>query len=243
MSTKLGAIHLSDGGHSENLGVVALVKRGVKNIIVIDAEHDPRYSFSGYINLKKQLSDFESVIQIKEIEEAIKTKSRLKKSLYAGEIKTQFKEGEVTSKIYYLKMGMPETLDKVILDNGMNARGKMAHAKYLKTLEASQDSNGNWNCSTVKDSNMDFTAWHSYSISSYSDYLNYENYVRHADKLPGDFFTSKFPQYTTIDQSFYLDQALAFIGLGYWEAQEIVDNQSIQSLNKILQRTSRRFAR
>ncbi|MEA3236043.1 patatin-like phospholipase family protein [Pseudomonas mosselii] len=34
------SVYLSDGGHSENLGMYALVKRRVKNIIAIDAEHE-----------------------------------------------------------------------------------------------------------------------------------------------------------------------------------------------------------
>lgn len=34
------SVYLSDGGHSENLGMYALIKRRVKNIITIDAEHE-----------------------------------------------------------------------------------------------------------------------------------------------------------------------------------------------------------
>lgn len=37
---KRGSIYLSDGGHSENLGLYSLVKRRVKNIIAVDAEHE-----------------------------------------------------------------------------------------------------------------------------------------------------------------------------------------------------------
>lgn len=33
-------IYLSDGGHSENLGAYSLIVRGVKNVIIVDAEHD-----------------------------------------------------------------------------------------------------------------------------------------------------------------------------------------------------------
>lgn len=34
------SVYLSDGGHSENLGLYALIKRRAKNIITIDAEHE-----------------------------------------------------------------------------------------------------------------------------------------------------------------------------------------------------------
>lgn len=35
-------IYLSDGGHSENLGAYSLIVRGIKNVIIIDSEHDPK---------------------------------------------------------------------------------------------------------------------------------------------------------------------------------------------------------
>lgn len=230
------SVTLSDGGHSENLGVVALIKRGVKNIVVIDAEHDPNYSFGGYINLKQRLKAFDSNLNIKEIEVAIEEKRRLKRGLYIGEVTTLYEEGEGTSNIYYLKMGMPESLDEILLDKDINEEGEIFHAKYIETLNKNKGLNGDWNCSAVRNISIDFKAWYAYNVSSYSGYLNYESYVKNADLIPGDFFTSKFPQYTTVDQSFYLDQALAFIGLGYWEAQEFVGNENIQSLKKALQK-------
>jgi len=49
-------IYLSDGGHSENLGVFSLVRRLCESIIVVDAEHDPNYMFEGYRLLKASLA-------------------------------------------------------------------------------------------------------------------------------------------------------------------------------------------
>lgn len=48
-------LHLSDGGHSENLGAYSLIKRGTSKIIIVDAEHDPNYIFDGLNRLKKKL--------------------------------------------------------------------------------------------------------------------------------------------------------------------------------------------
>jgi hypothetical protein len=48
-------IYLSDGGHSDNLGVFSLVRRLCKDIIIVDAEHDPTYAFGGYVRLKRAL--------------------------------------------------------------------------------------------------------------------------------------------------------------------------------------------
>ena len=37
-----GSVYLTDGGHSENLGVFSLVRRGCKTILIVDAEHKPK---------------------------------------------------------------------------------------------------------------------------------------------------------------------------------------------------------
>ena len=51
-------ITLSDGGHSENLGLLALIRRGTKNIISVDAEYDPDFVYQGYFTLKDRLSEW-----------------------------------------------------------------------------------------------------------------------------------------------------------------------------------------
>lgn len=49
------ALHLSDGGHTENLGAFSLVRRGVQRIIIVDAEFDDHSTFSSAQRLKVQL--------------------------------------------------------------------------------------------------------------------------------------------------------------------------------------------
>jgi hypothetical protein len=62
-------IYLTDGGHSENLGAFSLIKRMVKNIIIIDAEYDPDYDFTAYRKLKKRLkSEFGVTLCVKGID-------------------------------------------------------------------------------------------------------------------------------------------------------------------------------
>jgi hypothetical protein len=48
-------IYLSDGGHSENLGAYSLIVRGVKNIIIVDAEHDPEGKWGALTRLASRL--------------------------------------------------------------------------------------------------------------------------------------------------------------------------------------------
>ena len=50
------SIYLSDGGHSENLAAFPLVRRVCENIILVDAEYDPNYTFEAYFKLKEALS-------------------------------------------------------------------------------------------------------------------------------------------------------------------------------------------
>src|SRR5262249_171369 len=54
-----GTLYVSDGGHCENLGAYALIKRQCRRIIIVDAEEEPRipYIFDGYSKLKRQLAD------------------------------------------------------------------------------------------------------------------------------------------------------------------------------------------
>lgn len=49
------AWYVTDGGHSENLGLFTLIRRGCQKIIVVDAEQDAAYEFEGYFNLQKAL--------------------------------------------------------------------------------------------------------------------------------------------------------------------------------------------
>jgi hypothetical protein len=48
-------LYLSDGGHTENLAAFPLVRRLCENIILIDAEYDPDYTFEAYFKLKEAL--------------------------------------------------------------------------------------------------------------------------------------------------------------------------------------------
>ena len=49
--------YLSDGGHSDNLGAYSLIKRGIENIIISDAEADPDGKLGGLKRLVKQLEN------------------------------------------------------------------------------------------------------------------------------------------------------------------------------------------
>ncbi len=44
-------VHLSDGGHFENLGAFELIKRGCRRVVVVDGSADPRRQFADLANL------------------------------------------------------------------------------------------------------------------------------------------------------------------------------------------------
>ena len=45
-------VHLSDGGHSDNLAAFPLIRRLCQTIVIVDAEYDPHYTFEAYFKLK-----------------------------------------------------------------------------------------------------------------------------------------------------------------------------------------------
>ena len=68
-------IYLTDGGHSENLGAYSLVKRLCKTVIIVDAEHDPGYTFEAYRVLKEGIkTDMRAEFSVPEIEKAIQSR-------------------------------------------------------------------------------------------------------------------------------------------------------------------------
>lgn len=58
-------VHISDGGHIENLGVYELLKRRCRYIVAIDGENDPKMTFHGLTNLQRlAYIDFGIVLEL-----------------------------------------------------------------------------------------------------------------------------------------------------------------------------------
>jgi hypothetical protein len=65
-------LRLSDGGHSENLGAYALLRRGCRTVVIVDAEYEPArpYAFEAYHRLKAAVkADFGMDLLVQEIED------------------------------------------------------------------------------------------------------------------------------------------------------------------------------
>lgn len=224
-------ITLSDGGHSENLGAFALIRRGVRNVIIIDAEHDPEYTFGAYTNLKKRLVQWNSYLCIGSIERLLADKSgrmalakggRAPSALHTGTVRSVAKNGEeVTTVIYYLKMSLADTIDEEVRAEHRLVRGKHINDERMKLLGKKNPSESEMQEILHPAKEIDFGAWFAYQTVSYPKYIDNYWKVKMMRALSFNFTKINFPQYSTGDQSFYLDQGVAFIGLGYFAAKDV----------------------
>lgn len=236
-------IELSDGGHSENLGVVALVRRGVKNVIVVDAEHDKELTLEGYFILKDRLKAWglllkNDVLDSRERVEKTVVKTirtgktyRIKKiadqekfwrrdskpNLVNGEFiaKVFTENGKLVSTLYFVKMSVIGELKNELGDQyfsyikGMKESKELLsqNARIRKYLDDNKQNNGNWSCNTLKEKSEEFDV-----IKWAMEEVAFRANSKWADN---------FPHYTTADQSYYTDQFLSYIGLGYLQGKRV----------------------
>jgi hypothetical protein len=65
--------YLSDGGHSENLAAFSLIRRLVRNIVIVDASGDRNFLFDDYKQLQKAvLQELNANFEVPAIEAALK---------------------------------------------------------------------------------------------------------------------------------------------------------------------------
>jgi hypothetical protein len=116
-----GALYVSDGGHCENLGAYALIKRQCRNVIVVDAEHEPAvpYVFAAYTKLKQQLEkEMHLVFAVSDIDSYLKDANGANKptgpspAVMTGEVRAITSKGKLIS-VIYVKLG----LDRDLLDS------------------------------------------------------------------------------------------------------------------------------
>jgi hypothetical protein len=100
-------VHLSDGGHHENLGAIELFRRRCSLIIIGDAEADPEHKFRGLRRLL-ELVEQESIAAV-EIDEKplhLDADRRCKEHFVVGTIKYYKRgqwDGEEEGKLVYIK--------------------------------------------------------------------------------------------------------------------------------------------
>jgi hypothetical protein len=98
-------LRLSDGGHCENLGLYALLRRGCKKILVVDAEFDRGLGFPSYRCVKDAAArELGLVVTIPAIDDGTFSPSE---PVCHGTVTS---EGALVARIWYLKLSMDEAL-------------------------------------------------------------------------------------------------------------------------------------
>lgn len=232
-------IELSDGGHSENLGLISLIRRGVENIIVSDGEQDSNLTFESYYILKDRLNswgltlknDFLDQRSEKSVtdsdewwdrEEARIEETNLKSGNFMAYV---YRDDIEISKIYYIKASVTgevkKDADEMYFNNGLktmyeSTKIETENAKICDFLNDSENKDGTCNnnpymaCEKLKGKNYDGTKW-----------IQQNAVIRINNK---EKFGKNFPHDSTINQSFYIDQFTSYMGLGYMQALKIKFN-------------------
>ena len=217
-------ITLYDGGKSENLGALPLIRRAVKTIIIVDAEHDPKYGFGAYVNLRERLKGWNAGIEIPGIDNFLKPpvgqmrrKSRESPTQSYFEGKAWGLRSDRTKfecDIHYFKMSMPPDL-RTRLAKSKDTPPPAFTEFNRKMGEALDRRKGRYDCEQLA-YKLPLTPFFEHAVADYGIWWNGTLRAR----LPLSGAAMNFPQYTTYDQSMYGDQVPAFIGLGYLQGYQ-----------------------
>lgn len=224
--TGISSFWANDGGKSENLGAIALIRRGVENIIVSDAEHDPAYKFEAYRTLKAGLGLYGLDLKIDDIDSYLGRWPTYpySKSVAIGQV-TEQTSGKVISTLYYIKAALAgDVMERMKSESALGSRGSLIESRYYAALDATAAKpGGRWRCERLQTEPLVMERWAAFNAGSYAGWLRSlpkSKFVAAIAKATGvQAMRIDFPQYSTADQSFYIDQAQAFVGLGYLEAQ------------------------
>lgn len=219
-------ITLSDGGHSENLGLLALIRRGTKEIISVDAEYDPDYIFEGYYRLKDRLANWGVILANTELDSRPRKKmcndiweeidrpntskkrcpewwerensGKPKNGIYTAKA-FNAETGDLISNIQFIKLVVDDNILndlKETKDELLKHNGKTELTRVLDELEANKDADGDMICKG--------------NLDDFNIKLIFDQEIVRAPWFDGDF-----PQKTTADQSYFQNEMAAYMGLGY----------------------------
>jgi len=99
-------VYLSDGGHSENLGALSLIRRGCRSILITAAEHDAAFRYPSYRVLRRATQELGLELEVPEIDSAIQSgggRSNDTPPILTGSVR---KDRRIESTVYYVKLAM-----------------------------------------------------------------------------------------------------------------------------------------
>lgn len=264
-------IKLSDGGHSDNLGAMALIQRGVNNIIVVDAEMDEELTFEAYYILEDRLRAWglrleNEVLSSRErIQDKVKWWRRtptpeIKEGVFIARVYDE--NNNLVSTLHYIKMSLLGRVEEQLGDywfSGAKARWENSKQEFerikiinllrlnsdiryvaadkkvhwrnspsgrvreVRTTDGVRRGLGEWRCDDLLDSGN-------------RERFDAEKLIMEeaALRMHGD-FKKDFPHFTTIDQSFYIDQSMAWIGLGYLSGKNLLASDAVVAKDPVLE--------
>ena len=215
---------LADGGHSENLAAVALVRRRVRDIVVIDGEQDGAYGFAGYTNLRDRLESWGFRLDVPGVDSVMRSGAglpdgpRLPRGAFVGRVWSTVPGDTYTGRVVYVKLSIPESLLPVLKDSAAVERGDTLYERVFRLLEDSEDDDGDWDCNSLDalDGRLD-----DFFVSLVH---HYSGFNPEAQRTPGrrpltgwkQHFNTTFPHMSTmLVQSMELDVSTSLVGVGY----------------------------
>lgn len=233
-----GGGKLGSGAGGENLAALALIRRGIKNVIIVDAGADPSYKYEDYFKLQRLLNGLGMDFCVSEGGKCNGNGNRerppsiLKTGVMKGYVRRAGTE-QILHNIYYVKMTRPTEIfpkdrDAELSEMKKKERPSKIRDWYRVGFELTTKRNrligltGRDQKEIVRCESAPKTIepeMYRYLANSYGYYLD-GTLWRHLGKF-GGFLAYEFPHTTTADQSFYSDQMEAFIGLGFLEGRHL----------------------
>lgn len=224
------SVRVWDGGKSENLAALALIRRRMKNIVIVDAEHDPDFEFGAYLSLRQLLPREGFRISIAGIDSFVDTRTSVRARFDAeavshGIVTSIPRNGGKadTSRIFYVKMARPKSVEALFDTSSVPYReGRRYQQAIDKRLGLADRRLKPWHkCAAL--------AGHADGFRQEAVIYNVTNYAHLMDKQVSQDVTRRgpsvlrydFPQMTTADQSYFTDQLRAVIGLGYLQGLQL----------------------
>lgn len=211
-------VQLSDGGHGENLGVLALVRRRVPNIIVIDAEEDEKLNLDSYIRLKNRLLAWGDTLAIADLDSLVERGDDIPWRPASGTMVGSINGTDYRATVYYTKLSVPRSLDQVIVAQPLvQQRGRDERDEIMRILKDGERigrSARTWDCRLLADHEPDLYPLAIHEISRFISAKDLES-----ESVPRAW--KKFPHKSTLDLGYNIDRTMAQVAIGYLLGEEL----------------------
>ena len=237
-----------DGGETENLAALALIRRGVENVVIVDAVQDA-HPFEAYVTLQRMLNDLDISLCVKDIENLLKKpnsecypdsnrkkSAQEKKSLpvYKGTATSNDGGIRVKSTIYYIKMARPKAvLPEWFLDDDVLEAGRLLVDQ--RQAQRCPEKTSCCFCEGIEltlDDAAKRKAFYTNRVRKYDHFLRHIRPWNHPiiwlkllpfriAALKNPFYDYNFPNITTLELTYTADQVEALVGLGYLQTMQL----------------------